>query len=322
MLPASLIGQTDEVSQVTGMPIPIGAPLLYGQVSIRNIPRDQRRPTIDVILRVGGAQIDKYRANDRGYWYFLRRPVDGQMLAFEVDGAELGQVVVSGGISNRFRQDVEFDWNALRGASQMGTRVISVRDRYQRSADATKAFEKALSAVQGNSEEALQLFNEIVKQDEKDFNAWLQIGILHYNAKRFEAARISYAKAISLNTEYFLAHLNSGKLELSQKNYEGAVAEFTKALAIDANSSDANYLLGESYLQNKKGSLAVGYLNKAIEIDPVGKADAHLRLATLYNAAGYKDRAALEYKAFLDKVKDYPDRKRLEQYIRDNHPKN
>ena len=94
-----------------------------------------------------------------------------------------------------------------------------------------------------------------------------------------------------------------------------------KAVDVDAASADANHLLGEAYLQNKKGSLAVGYLNKAIELAPVEKAELHLRLAALYNGAGLKDRAALEYKAFLSKVKDHPDRAKFEQYVKENLPK-
>ena len=64
--------------------------------------------------------------------------------------------------------------------------------------------------------------------------------------------------------------------------------------------------------------MAVGFLNEAIKLDPLGMADAHLRLATLYNAAGMKDKAAAEYEAFLKKRPDYPDRKKLEQYIAEN----
>jgi hypothetical protein len=50
----------------------------------------------------------------------------------------------------------------------------------------------------------------------------------------------------------------------------------------------------------------------------VGKADVHLRLAALYKGAGLKDKAAAEYEMFLAKKPDYPDRKNLEQYIRDS----
>jgi Tfp pilus assembly protein PilF len=62
-------------------------------------------------------------------------------------------------------------------------------------------------------------------------------------------------------------------------------------------------------------------LNEALRLDPVGMADAHLRLASLYNAAGYKDRAAHEYEQFLQKKPDYPDRKKLQEYIDANKPK-
>ncbi|HET7288238.1 MAG TPA: hypothetical protein VFI71_12240, partial [Pyrinomonadaceae bacterium] len=60
---------------------------------------------------------------------------------------------------------------------------------------------------------------------------------------------------------------------------------------------------------------AVPYLNEAARL---GKPEAHLRLATLYNAVGMKSKAALEYEEFLKKRPDYKDRKTLEQYISDN----
>lgn len=313
----------DEVSEVTGLPIPIGAPVIYGQVMIKNIPRGEHRPAVFVSLRNGGAQIDRYHANDRGYWYFLKQPGDGQSLVFEVDGAEIGQSVIASGGSNRFRQDIELDWNTIRGPgpSRASTGVISTKDRYARDAEAEKAFEKAAAARAVNVDEAVKLFTAIVQKDDKDFNAWMQLGALHYGAKRYDEARSAYAKATALKSDYFLAFLNLGRLELSQKNYDPATAAFSKAVEIDPKSADANHLLGETLLQNKKGSLAVGFLNKAIELSPTEKAEIHLRLAALYNAAGYQDRAALEYKAFLEKVKEHPDKKKFEQYIKDNPPK-
>jgi hypothetical protein len=47
-------------------------------------------------------------------------------------------------------------------------------------------------------------------------------------------------------------------------------------------------------------------------------ADAHLRLGTLYNAVGMKDKAASEYEQFLKKKPDYPDKKKLQDYIATN----
>jgi len=116
--------------------------------------------------------------------------------------------------------------------------------------------------------------------------------------------------------------MNLGRLRSVRKNYEGAIEPLTAAVNIQPSSADANYYLGEAYLQIKKGSKAVGYLNEAIKLDPVGRADAHLRLATLYNAAGMKDKAAIEYEEFLKKKPGHPDAKKLREYIEANKPKN
>ena len=72
-------------------------------------------------------------------------------------------------------------------------------------------------------------------------------------------------------------------------------------------NAEAHLLLGEAYLQTKKGSKSVGHLNEAARL---GRAGAHLRLATLYNAVGMKDKAAAEYEQFLAKQPLHPDRKK------------
>lgn len=324
VLNSAATAQVDEVSEVVGLPIPIGQPVIYGQVMIRNLPRGEKRPIIYVYLRNGGAQLDKYQANENGYWYFLKRPIDGHAITYEVDGNEVGRSIIAGGISGRFRQDVEFDWNALHGATLQKARssTVSAKDRYDRPAETSAAFEAAVASIKDNrSDDAVRMFNEIVQKDPKDHVAWMLIGTVYYGNKKMSEARRAYSKAIELKPDYFLAYLNFGKLEMSEKAYDKAVGALTRAVEIDANSADANHLLGESLLQMKKGSLAVGFLNRAIALDPVGKADLHLRLASLYNAAGYKGLASAEYKQFLSKVKDYPDRKTLEQYIKENPPK-
>ncbi len=317
-----LQGQREEISQATGLPIPVGSPVIFGQVIVRNLPRNETRPSVVVILRQGGIQVERFRVGDSGYWYFLRRPEQGMMLAFEVDGTEVGPATIVGSNTSRFRQDMEINWNALRGPnakSAVGT--TSVRDRYPRDRAQEKAFEEALAVSQSaDPSAALKLFDAILQKDPKDYNAWVVAGMLRYVKKEYAEARRAFTKAIELNPKYFFANLNLGKLEMDQKKYEPAIVALLKAVEVDGTSADANFLLGEAYLQMKKGSLAVGYLKKSLELDPIEKADAHLRLAALFNAAGYKHLASAEYATFLEKVKDHPSRKELEQYIKDNPP--
>ena len=47
-------------------------------------------------------------------------------------------------------------------------------------------------------------------------------------------------------------------------------------------------------------------------------AECHLLKARLYDLVGAKNLAAAEYKLFLTKEPDYADKKKLEEYIKNN----
>ena len=102
---------------------------------------------------------------------------------------------------------------------------------------------------------------------------------------------------------------------MTQQRYLEAIDPLSVAIQARPDSADAHFLLGKTYLKLKQGSKAVPQLNEALRLDPQGKADAHLLLAALYDAAGLKDRAASEYQQFLTKRRNYSDRKKLEHYI-------
>ncbi len=144
--------------------------------------------------------------------------------------------------------------------------------------------------------------------------------MVYFLQKDLEAAENSYAGALAAKPDHVSALISLGRVRMARKNNEGAIEPLEAAVQADPKSAQANYFLGEAYLALKKGSKAVGYLNAALAIDPVGMADAHLRLGSLYNLAGYKDRAVAEYEQFLTKRPDYPEKKKLEEYIQANKP--
>jgi tetratricopeptide (TPR) repeat protein len=109
-----------------------------------------------------------------------------------------------------------------------------------------------------------------------------------------------------------------GKIRVAQKGFEAAIEIYKHAITLEPNSPTAYRLLGEAYLQAKKGTLGVEALNEAIRLDPVGMAECHLLLAKLYELAGAKNLASREYKQFLAKVPDHPDKKKFEQFIKNN----
>jgi tetratricopeptide (TPR) repeat protein len=163
--------------------------------------------------------------------------------------------------------------------------------------------------------EAVTLFRQIVDADAQDFQAWSELGTAYLLQEKPEDAEKAYRRATEVRPTFTLAFLNLGRTLVMQKKFEAATEPLARAVELQPGSADANFLLGESYLMLKKGSKAVGYLGEAAKL---GRYEAHLRLATLYNAAGMKDKAVAEYEEFLKKQPAYPDRKKLEQYIEAN----
>jgi len=319
VFPYVSLGQTEEIRQATGLPIPIGAPVIYGRVTISGLRPGEHRPSLFVSLILSGAQIDRQQTNDDGYYYFLTMPRNGAALVFEANGSEVGRVILASGPGNTAREDISLDWLAVQQAGQKAAGVVSAKELYQRSANNQKKLDKAISASGDKHPEiASSLLKDLVSNDPNDFAAWTELGSVNFTLNNTADAESSYIKAIELKPDFQLALINLGKLYLFEKQPEKAVPVLLKAAAADQNSAGAFHYLGEAYLQAKLGSKAVIALNEAIRLAPDENADLHLRLAALYNAAGVKDRAANEYKLFLAKRPKYPNRQKLEKYIEEN----
>jgi len=317
--PFYISAQSEDVRNATGLPIQIGQPVIYGHVKVRGLAPNEPKPSIYVSLFVSGAQLDRVRTNDQGYYYFLRSVSDTSTLVFEANNNELGRIVLTSSISTTVRRDVEFDWRSGFQNVQAPAGVISVKNAYVRSPNDQKAFDHAMTVAKAKrTDEAVELFKKLTEKDPKDFVAWTELGTLYFGSEQLTAAENAYARALEQKGDFMIALMNLGKLQYSQKQLDKAVVTFTKAVTADPNSAEAFHYLGESYLQAKVGSKAVVALNEAIRLAPIEKAGLHLRLATLYDAAGVRDRAANEYKIFLGKKPEHPDKKKLEEYIKEN----
>ena len=223
-------------------------------------------------------------------------------------------------MSTDFRQNIALELRSKPGTVKAST--ISAEDAYDRRGPNKDRFEKAQEAFDKKEyEKAVGLLTQIVTDDPQDFQAWTELGTVYLVQKNFAEAEKAYARATEVRPTFFRALLNLGRLRLMQKNYDGAITALDRAVAVQPKSAEANYFLGEAYLQIKKGSKAVSYLYEALKLDPVGMAEAHLRLAVLYNGAGLKSKAATEYDEFLKKKPNYADRKKLEEYIAANKAK-
>ena len=297
-----------------------GKHILYGDVKVDESQTSGAKPlSYDLVLYLGSIIVRRQSVSSTGRYRFVDLTNGYYDLVVELEGVEIARMRVeinSPRINTDFRQDIALEWRAPPGFAPPKPASISAADAYERSSANQKLFDKAQAATDKKKyQEASALIDQILANDPKDFQAWTELGTLNLMQNNLSEAEKSYQRAIEVRPKFFLALLNLGRLRSAQKKFDEAIEPLTQAVEIQPTSGNVNLMLGEAYLQIKKGSKAVGYLSEAAKL---GQNEAHLRLATLYNAAGLKEKAAAEYEEFLKKTPNYPDRKKLEQYIATN----
>lgn len=295
--------------------------VVYGDVKVDSGQSGNDKPiSLDITLyNEYGNEYARQRVGSNGRYRFIDIPDGRYYIVVAYEGTELDRFTVdfSSPFKSDMQKDIELQSHAVSEATKAA--VVAAADKYDRGSKTSSLYAKARDAAKNKKyDEATTLLRQVVDTDPADFPAWLELGTLYFKQKNYAEAEKAYLQAIAKHPDYGTALLSLGRLRIVQKNYDGAIEALLQAVKVMPTSAEANYFLGEAYLQNKKGSLGVKYLNDAINLDPVGMAEAHLRLAALYNAAGMKDKAAAEYEAFLKKVPDYQDRKKLEEYISAN----
>jgi tetratricopeptide (TPR) repeat protein len=295
--------------------------IIYGDVKVQQGQGGTEKPiSLDLTLYTEyGNPVARQRVQSNGRYRFIDLQDGRYYLVIEYEGSELDRFTVdfSSQYKSDLQRDIELQANVVSAAAKAA--VISAAEKYDRGSKTSSTFSKAKDALKNKQyDEAVTLLRRVVEIDPADFPAWAELGRAYFLQKNYVEAENAYLQAISKQPKYAMGLISLGRLRIVQKNFDGAIEALTQAVKVEPTSPEANYFLGEAYLQNKKGSLAVGYLNEAIKLDPVGMADAHLRLAALYNAVGMKDKAANEYEQFLKKVPDYPDKKKLEEYVTAN----
>ena len=272
-----------------------------------------------ILYTVAGRPLGRQNIPNNGRYRFFDVNNGEYNLVVEVENREVARISfhIDELRKTEIRKDIELEWKSEGPAGHPAAGVSG--PLYVRTGGNRESFTRAQELlVKRDYRGAIALFENVVNSDPQDYEAWTDLGTAQSLDKKQKEAETSFRRALEANPAFLVALLNLGKLYLSKQETDKAIEILAKAVETSPASADANFYLGESYLQIKKGSKAVGYLEKAIQLDPVGKAEAHLRLAALYSAAGLKDKAVVETEMFLAKVPDYKDRKKLEQFVRDN----
>jgi len=267
-----------------------------------------------------GQEIGRQMVTSKGRYRFLGLTNGEYDIGVQVENEEITRIHLhlEEPEKTEIRKDIELQWRD-RTPKKLSNPSTVAADACNRTPANEELFKKAADHLKNKDyDTAISLLNKIVTADPKDCAAWTELGTAFFRKGNLGDAEKSYQRALQERPSFIPALINLGKLRLARKNFEGAIETLSLALKEQPLSADANLLVGEAYLQIKKGSKAVGYLNEAIRLDPIGKAEAHLRLAALYKGAGLKEKAAAEYEQFLAKRPDYPEKEALQQYVKAN----
>jgi cytochrome c-type biogenesis protein CcmH/NrfG len=291
-------------------------PYVYGRVVLRGFDGSAKPPKVVVTYADAQLTSQRWTIDKSGNYCFKRRGGGGEILV-EVNGVEAGRRSLPAFSEAQLREDFEIFSNSAQRPAPPG--VVSAKFSHPKNDKTVELYQKAADAEAGKEPaKAIEFLNEIVAVDRADFIAWAKLGSLYFDQNKLSDAEAAFRKSLELKPEYTPAWIFAGKIRIAQKQYDAAIGVFKRATELDPTSARAFQLLGEAYLQAKKGTLGAEALNEAIRLDPIGMAECHLRLAKLYDLAGAKHLATREFKAFLAKVPDYTDRKKLEKYIKDN----
>ena len=308
---------------LTAVSAQTGGHIIYGDFNVDESKATGVKPiSFDLILRAyTGRVMARQTVSNNGRYRFMDVANGDYDIVVEVENSEVARIhiLVQEIKPTDIRHDISLEWREDPRKNRAKPASTSPVDFYNRTAANKKRFEKAEEAITRKDYLAAgAMLKEILAADPKDYQALTELGTVYLLQNQLAEAEKAYEQAILLQPAFLLALLDLGKLRLAQKNYEAAIDPLTQAVKVQPASADANYQLGEAYLQIKKGSKAVEFLYEALRLEPIRMADAHLRLALLYNAAGMKNKAVIEYEQFLKKKPDYADRKRLEKYIAEN----
>jgi tetratricopeptide (TPR) repeat protein len=298
-----------------------GGHLLFGDVKVDEKNVEGVVPlSFEVLLYTeGGTLIGRQTVTNNSRYRFLNLANGRYDVVVEFEGSEVARirVLVQSAYKTDFRQDIHLEWQPVVSHRERSkSQTVSAADFYDRPGRNKSLFDRAERLLDKRKyREAASLLNEVVETDPADFQAWTELGTAHLMGGDMAEAEKAYRRAIQERPTFALALLNLGRVLITQGRYAESIDPLRGATEARPDSADAHFLLGDTYLKLKQGSKAVPHLNEALRLDPQGKAEAHLRLAALYDAAGLKDRAAKEYQQFLAKRPDYSDRKRLERYI-------
>ncbi len=163
-------------------------------------------------------------------------------------------------------------------SSLRGKRLANPKDKIGVFNQISKARELGL---EGNFDQAVEMINEIIKEDPDIIDAYFTLGNLYFKKGDFEKALEAFFEALDRKPDDAFTVINIANSYVQMKNFEEAekfILSFLPSLPPD---SQVNLVLGNIYNSQKKYDQAIEYYNKCLELNPYS-ASAYSALGGVY----------------------------------------
>ncbi len=120
----------------------------------------------------------------------------------------------------------------------------------------------------GDIQGALLDYNEAIRLDALNAEAYLNRGITRQNMKQLDTASDDYTIAIKIDPTLSDAYIQRGLVSIDKSDPEGAIADFTEAMRVDPENSKAYALRAQAKFDEKDYAGAIADYTATITLNP------------------------------------------------------
>jgi tetratricopeptide (TPR) repeat protein len=177
------------------------------------------------------------------------------------------------------------------------------------------AYRMAISYfLTGKAGQAAEVCTRAIRSSPTFDRLYFLLGMIRLEQHRYDLARETFARAVTVRPDTALYHRQLGVAELMAKRLTEAQRQFDQALSLDPNDADSYYWRGKSLADQGRRTNAIQDLEAAVTIEPKLR-QAFAELADLYSVDGQSAKAsAMKTKADALASSRSPDD--IEEYIR------
>jgi tetratricopeptide (TPR) repeat protein len=172
----------------------------------------------------------------------------------------------------------------------------------------------SLAYEEGEYERAVALYQDAVKKNPDDAEAWSNLGQVLVRLGRTADAIPNFERAISILPGRWAYHFNLARAYGLLNRWDEAVASYREAERLYPNDYAVSFNLGLALRKTGDHAGAIEEFKKAIALDPQDPT-FHLSLATSYEAIGREAEAVEAYRRTLELAPEAPEAPRIRAHI-------